>query len=541
MNATAKVPEGQLRDYQIEDLAFLLREKRCGILHDPGGGKTPPVCVFMHYLWFNLGQKTLWPQPVSLIEKNYDELLLFTGFREEDLCILPPSGVFQSQDLNFLARIKFEGRQDIKQKRTRNRLEKLEQAGWIDGVYSQNVTPIGMDALRSAKLPKNFQTAKVILLSFEGLTVNWPMLLGFHPDITAVVGDEWHLGYAGHDSQRTIELNKCMDTIERRHPGESRLVAMTGSLIKGRLDTAYPLIRLIEPRYYFNHDDFVTYHGIFDADGKRIGWDNHARLGQIFLRHTIRRSFESIFGKVDAVPQVEMVSMSDDHRKLYDKFEAEAVLELEDKFLDGTLPGVKAIRARQILACPELFDLKPVLGKDERLKVWLDTHKQDGTPLVIYGVFNEELRRIYRLCTEAGLRTGFINGTVTGPKRGQVDRDFRAGKLDVVVASADTAGIGFNWAHCDHCIFYSLNYKDDSFIQAVRRFIRGKRTRPLLITCLQYKNTIEQRIYSIVQAKSREAHKVDGTYQTITFERQNAEEPVAETPAKKKSFSLADF
>ena len=119
------------------------------------------------------------------------------------------------------------------------------------------------------------------------------------------------------------------------------------------------------------------------------------------------------------------------------------------------------------------------------------------------------------MLTKVGLRVGLINGNVSAPKRAKIDEAFRAGQLDVVVASPDTAGIGFNWGHCDHIIFASLDYKDTAFFQAYRRCMRDKREKPLWITVLYYEELVDERVMDIIEWKSTHANKVDPTREVI--------------------------
>ncbi|WP_419902165.1 helicase-related protein [Kiloniella sp.] len=458
-----------LRDYQVEDLAFYIPNERVANLSDPGTGKTPSVCKLFQFVWEYLNGRSIWSMPKSLLGKNRDEILQFTDFQPEEVAIL-------------------------------------------DGTPKQR-----------EKILTN-KDIKVFLMGFKRFGDDWERILQFHPDIKLHAVDEIHLGFGGHNSQRTQSLYRSSRKIERFLP-------MTGTLINGRLDSAYPTLHIIEPRYYFSWQAFQNYHAYFDEWGAIIGWKNHDRLGRIIERHSIRRTFEEIFGEQEVVYEHRTCEMSPRQRKAYIEFEKEGLLELEEDFLDGSSAGVHAIRCRQIMANPEKFDLtkgEPT-GKDEQLLIDIADHKNTGEPLLIFGVFDLELRRTVDLCRKMGLRTELINGTISAKKRAEIDVKFRQGKLDCVAASAETASVGYNWAHIDHTIFLSIDYKDSNFVQAVRRAIRGKRKRPLRVSIYQYARSMDQRIFQVVDAKSDSQNKVDGSYKKLNLSKTNAEVNV-ETP-----------
>lgn len=454
-----------LRPDQIEDLSFYMKNERCANLSDPGTGKTPSVCVYIYYLSSRKDKKSFWVMPKSLLAKNKMELLRFTEFTEDQIII-------------------------------------------VDGTPKQ----------REAQMSD--PRGKVFLMGFKRFSDDWETLLKYHPELDAVIVDEIHMGFKSDKSTRTKELFKAMRKM--RH-----FLAMSGTLIDGRLDSAYPTIKIIEPRYYTNHNSFIAQHALVDEYGQIFEWVNHAKIGRIFKRHCVRRSFESVHGKVKKVIECQPCEMSKAQRAAYDEFEAMAILELEDGFIEGGNPAVAAIRCRQILAHPETFGLLPkgeMSGKDEALLVHLEDHKNNKQPLVIFSVLQPEQERIYKLCKDMGFRVGLINGNVSAKDRAKIDEQFQNGELDIVVGSPATAAVGFNWSHVNHIIFASLDYLNSNFVQAIQRAIRGTRKIPLRVTVLEYLNSIEQRIFQIVNKKSKDLNKVDDTYETLDLGYKDIEE-----------------
>jgi SNF2 family DNA or RNA helicase len=449
------MPEA-LRDYQIEDLAFLIANPKGGLLHDPGGGKTPPVCVYIEYLWKYQGIKTYWAMPKSLLRKNKEELLRFTNLTHSEIQI-------------------------------------------IDGTPKQRAIQMGN------------KNAKVFLMGFKRFADDWENLKKLHPELKAVIVDEVHLGFKTIDSQRTKALLKCMR-------GCTVFTPLSGTLIDGRLDSCYPCIHIIEPRYYANHFSFKAQHAIMDEYGTVLAWHNHAKIGFILQKHFRRKSFAEIYGKEEKVIQHELCEMHPTQREAYDEFEAAALLELDDKFLEGSNPAVAAMRCRQIMGHPHKFKLlkeEELTGKEEALLIHLEDHRNRKEPILIFASLQPEQERLAALCAKEGFKVGLINGNVSSERRSEIDMAFRAGTLDCVVASPATAGIGFNWGHINHVVFASLDYQNVNFVQAYRRAIRGKRTIPLRITVLEYADSIDQRIFTIINTKSGDLHKVDDSYEKL--------------------------
>lgn len=451
-----------LRQSQLADLAFMIATPRCALLHDPGVGKTPPVAVYTYYCWTQEGRRTVMIQPASLMRKNKNEILRFTNFQDADVAV-------------------FEG-------------TKQEKEALLCG------------------------DPKVLIMTATHWYTHWRTILERFPDIGAFVGDEWHMLYSTNDSKRTMDLYSFF---ERKR--DCRLVGMTGTLIDGRLSSAYPLIRLFNPRFYGSYRDFIGYHAVTDEDGKIDYWINHDRIAAIMGRYAVRRTFSDEYGAESKVLLMERVEMAPKMAAAYDEFHEMAALELERTILDGTEPGVAAIRARQILSHPETFGLckGETSAKDERLLIHLEGYRQSGLTngYVGFAALVPEVERIAALIADQGFRVGMIHGGVNTRKRAEISEAYEAGDLDWIVATPGTAAVGYNWHRTREMHFFSMNYKDSDFIQALQRGERRKRDYPLKAWIYKYVTTIEEHIHRVIERKSADAHKVDPTRNPIRFPR----------------------
>lgn len=364
---------------------------------------------------------------------------------------------------------------------------------------------------------------KVWITSFPGLVKNaaWKQYQG----VKGVIIDEFHKYFSNHESPSTQELYRCVRTMEF-------FCGMSGTVIKGRLDSAYPMIQIIEPRFYGNVNDFYAQHAIKDFWGKIIGWRNGEKIKKV-LNHIGRRtSFESVFGKRDIVFFIEEVDMGAKQKALYDQFKNMGMAELENVILEGSNEGVNLLRLRQILAHPERisvpidrddkgkiteFQVVDASGghtteRDERIKLIMEDHLDNKEPLLVISTLIPEQERLYKLAQSVGLKVALINSNVPNETRWKIDEEFRAGRLDAVVASPATAGTGYNWSHLNHIVFAGMDFATDDFIQILMRGFRGKRGRPLKATLVQYRGTVEQHIDKVHDKKSRESHNIDPTY-----------------------------
>ena len=451
-----------LRTEQIADLAFYMGMKRCMNLSDPGTGKTPSVCVMQYWLWNDQQVGTAWVMPKRLLKKNYRELLRFTHFTEKDIVILDGNA---------------------------KQIDKQLASG-----------------------------AKVFLMGFRRWTLSWRRL----PDyVKALHVDEIHKGFKSAESAATLSMFAAFDT--KRFDW---FIAMTGTLISGKLSSCYPSIRVIEPRYYSSEQQFLYQHAIYDWEDKIIGWKNHEKLAAIFGTHGIRRLFSDIFGEQEIVMQPEVTYMEPEQRRMYDEFHEKAIVDLDKFFLTGAEPGVSFIRARQLMEHPNRFpDLttpgqfidvipgrKP--GKEELLDFHLDDHEDSGKPLIIYTAMIPQQESICAELARRGLKYGRIHGGMSLAQSDKVATDFEEGRIQFMVCSPACADVGFNWQFCgeqevDHIIFMTTDFLDTTVTQAIRRAIRGKRSTPLRVTFFEYEDSVDQKIFAIIHAKSVEANKVD--------------------------------
>lgn len=481
----------QLRPEQVERLAQYISNPRFLDLSDPGTGKTPPVCVYLYYQWTQKQKKSLWSMPKSLLQKNRDELLRFTDFKPGDVVILESDMLNPTQAQ----------RRTLKRHMDTGKYRVSKELLACPQYWDRLVAGECIDLIAESK-------GKVILVGVRFMARFWKRLIASHPEVGCLAVDEMHMAYGGIDTENTKSLYGVM-----RH--SECFIGMTGTLLNGRLDSVYPAIHVIEPRYYISYSGFREQHVAFEDDyGRVLSWKNEAKVGQILITHGIRRTFQEVYGEEDVVFLPDRVQMGPEMREQYNLFHEQAMLELEDgTFIDGSLPGVAVIRARQIIAHPETMALcgDEVSGKDERLIIHTTDATLRGESQLIFSVHIAEQIRIQKLLTQMGRKCGIMNGSTTTKQRAELDRAFKAREIDDIVGSPKTMAVGWNWEHVDHVIAVSYDYQDVDWLQAYRRASRGTRTKTLRVSIMQYEDSVDYRVLEIIRQKSILANKVDPT------------------------------
>ena len=455
-----------LREYQIADLSLMMKLPRCVNASEAGTGKTPSACVYSHFRTKDDNSRFVWVQPSSLLQKNLSEMARFTPLTHDELMI-------------------------------------------IKGTPAQKVKQIESGA-------------KGFFLTAEALASYGPRLKELYT-INLVVIDESHLMYKGHESKRTQALYRFMRTTPY-------LVFMSGTIIQGNLNTFYVVAHLLEPRLYGSFAAYRSHHEWTDDFGNVLGWRNTEKIAKIMGIYGWRRTFQDCYGPESKVIVLEELDMNPRQARAYKEFEENAVLELSDSWLDGSIPGVNQIRARQILSHGDeitnpMGGIESVMGdevsaKDERLTIHGTEHARNGKPLIVFAVFRREVDRISNLLRGLGLTVGVIHGGVSQAQRVRVADDFVEGRIQCVVLTPPTGGVGYNFQYwkgeeVEHLLFASLTYDDGEFLQAYRRAIRGERKSALKVTILKYRCKVEDRILQLIKTKSKLVNSIDPTTKVV--------------------------
>lgn len=455
----------ELRPYQLNHLGFFLGEKRCIDRSDAGTGKTPLMCLWLYAR--AQSDRCIWTMPKSLMAKNYEELLLWSNLTPEQIVM-------------------------------------------VDGTPEQR------------KLQMDWAMGRVFIMGFDSFANNWEYLRSKYSNVVHLCGDEFHKGFSTHGSQdyRTGKYQGPRRTVSfyRYLQKGGDMLAATGTIINGRLTSAYPIIHAINPVYYGTYNTFLAWHCILDDWGNPVMWKNHDRIKTILDQHGRRVTFEEAYGSENKQLFIIACSMGTKQRKAYKEMEEKSILELDNgDLIEATQASVEVRRCLEIMALPEKFGIieDNPNGKEARLMDEVETAITEGKQLLIFEPIKAAQYKWRDLLNGMGRKAEVMNGDVTGNARMWQDKNFKSGEISDLVCSPDVAGVGFNWGHIDTIIFMGLDYQDTTFIQNYRRAMRGVREKPLRVLVFQYRGSIDKRIAEKINAKSQDRLKVEAGTEVV--------------------------
>lgn len=462
----------KLRPYQSQHLGFFMNEWRCIDRSDAGTGKTPLMCLWLYVRAQE--DRCIWTMPKSLMSKNYEELLLWSNLQPHQVVLVDGTAE-----------------------------QRKKQMDWKDG--------------------------RVFIMGFDSFANNWEYLRSRYSNIVHLCGDEFHKGFATHGEPdyrkpgKYIGPKRTSKFYQYMRKGGS-LLATSGTIINGRLSSAYPVVHTINPIYYGTYSSFMSWHAILDEWGSPVYWKNHDRLKAILDKHGRRITYEDAFGAENKQMFIISCTMGPKQRKLYQEFEAKNIVVLESgDFLESEQESVTIRRCLEIMQVPEKYGVieDHADSKEARLMDEVETAINEGQQLLIFDPIKEAQRKWRELLIKMGRRAEVMNGDVSGVGRQWQDKNFREGNIDDLVCSPDVAGVGFNWEHINTVIFMCLDYQDTTFIQNYRRAMRGSRTKPLRILVFQYKGSIDQKIAQKINFKSENRLKVESGTSVVISQKEN--------------------
>lgn len=297
-------------------------------------------------------------------------------------------------------------------------------------------------------------------------------------------------------------------------------LALTGTPLMNQPDELWPILKWLYPKEYTSFwrffDQYVDfYEGQY---GKIVtGVKNSDALRFELSTRLIRRTKGEVLDLPEKMRQYVPVKLNKKQRKLYEEAEKQLWIEVEQAIKEGDKDALKfaqaakegklyqivngasrIVRLRQVASTPALLG-----GEDDSAK--LDAAVEiiaDAQPKQ-FGVFTEFVGTANILCErlrKLGIKAEPWTGQRTPEERAQLEADFQAGDIDVIVGTIAAMKEGVTLTAADTAIFLERHWTPAVNEQCEDRFHRVGQKNAVTIIILEAEDTVDTQKVSVTNA-----------------------------------------
>ena len=280
-------------------------------------------------------------------------------------------------------------------------------------------------------------------------------------------------------------------------------IAATGTLITNNPLSAYV------PLSWTGNDEstFTTYKSQYCNFGgfknaQVIGFKNLEVLQEEIQNCSLRRTLDQVRSDMPLkTVTVELLEPDDDQRKFYEAIK-EGVKEEADKIeLKSANLLALTTRLRQATACPSLLTTQNISScKVDRCVELIQELTSQGEKVVVLSTFKETLNELAAKLDQFrfSVNTGDTPDAIVASNVSRFQEDPRE---QVFTGTFGKVGTGWTLNAASYMICLDTPYTDAMFSQATDRIWRVNNTRPAFITVLQCADTIDERVWEIIETK----------------------------------------
>ena len=280
-------------------------------------------------------------------------------------------------------------------------------------------------------------------------------------------------------------------------------VAATGTLIVNSPLSAFPSLKFTDNESA-TLTNFKSQYCTFGGFGNKVitGSKNLEVLREEVAACSIRRTLFDV--RKDMPPltiDVEYLEMEEDQQKFYEAIK-EGVKEEADK-IDLKAGNLLALttRLRQATACPSVLTSQVIESiKVNRAFEYIEEITSQGEKVVVFSMFKEPLHQLAAKLDgfRFSLNTGDTPDAVAFSNMTRFQEDPNE---QVFLATAQKCGTGFTLNSSMYLIFIDTPYTFSLFEQCYQRVHRINNSRPAFIKVLTCSETIDERVWHLVETK----------------------------------------
>jgi SNF2 family DNA or RNA helicase len=226
------------------------------------------------------------------------------------------------------------------------------------------------------------------------------------------------------------------------------------------------------------------------------------RLAFVLLRSQVNLGSKKIFHR-------RHVEMSSSQKKMYNSVVKDYAYQLKNGQWEETQWAMIATLWLQRLTGGFSPDAKQILNTAKaREIVDLLDNELSQQQVVVWYKFRTELDLTVKVLKENNISCATIDGDVSQQDREKAIREFREGKVRVLLATEKCAKMGIDCSNADCAIYYSNEWSCDDRLQSEDRILHPSKKSPLLFIDLVTKGTIDEEVVERVRYKSFDAKEL---------------------------------
>ena len=345
-----------------------------------------------------------------------------------------------------------------------------------------------------------FANADVVLTSYPLLQRDEKMLT----DI------EWNV--VVFDEAQTLKNAKAKTYQSAQSLKAQQRIALTGTPMENHLGELWAIYNVLIPGLLGNLEAFnsIFRHPIEQrADSEQMK-KLKARIRAFILRRGRDQVLNELPPKTEYTRWIELESVQADMYESLRTAIHEDIRKVIDKkgLKQSTIHILDALlKLRQVCCDPRLVKLPGAaartMGAGSAKLDWLSTHvpelMEEGRKVLIFSQFTSMLALIADMLNEQKIEFALLTGDT-------LDRDtpieqFQSGKVSVFLLSLKAGGVGLNLTAADTVIHYDPWWNPAVEAQATARAHRMGQDKPVIVTKLVAKGTLEERMLTMLARK----------------------------------------
>lgn len=294
------------------------------------------------------------------------------------------------------------------------------------------------------------------------------------------------------------------------------VIALTGTPLLNHPREFWRILNMVDPEEWPSFDKFDLRYLRPPTDGKmtqkRIVTDRgraenvdelRVKTQSAMLRRTKQEVAQDLPPKrIESI----LVQLDPADQAAYDEAETDVIAWLHKigesrraESASRTIALAKLSMLRRIAAVGKLRRAVPMF-----LQTWFSAPRR--SPLVVFAYHRVVLQRVYDIAKALGIRAvGIAGGSSVSSRQDAVDA-FQKGKADLFVCPIRAGGVGINLQRAADSLFLERSWSPSLQVQAEDRVHRLGQVRPVTITYLDARGTVDEHVASVVAQKK---HLID--------------------------------